>query len=213
MSKSQYKKRKISTYQRKVGTRGDPRKKILIVCEGEKTEPNYFKKFEVTSCKLVVVGTGRNTESLVKKAIELRNIADKEKDPFEEIWAVFDRDSFTAEIFNKALELAYNNDIKVAYSNEAFELWYLLHFHYIDMALSREQYIDKLDDYMKPDKRKYKKNMEDAYEYFKERQPQAFRNAAKLMEKYDSHNPEKDNPCTKVHELVEVLNQNSKTKI
>ena len=210
MSREQYKKRNTDSYHRKIGTRGLPRKRILIVCEGEKTEPNYFEKFEVTSCRLVVVGTGFNTESLVKKAIELGSKAKKDKEPFDELWTVFDRDSFTAEIFNKAIVLAKKSGIKLAYSNEAFELWYLLHFHYIDMALSREQYMVKLDEFMKPDKLKYRKNMDEAYDYFKNKQPQAIRNAEMLMNKYKPHNPEKDNPCTKVYELVNLLNENSK---
>lgn len=46
--------------------------KILIVCEGEKTEPNYFKAFPVDTevVKLDVEGAGRNTDSLVDYAIE-----------------------------------------------------------------------------------------------------------------------------------------------
>ena len=70
-------------------TRNSSRKRklrrILIVCEGEKTEPNYFKSFpenpEVYDA-LDVTGLGNNTVAVVKKAIELRDAAEKKKEPY-----------------------------------------------------------------------------------------------------------------------------------
>ena len=56
---------------RNTGTRGDPKKRILIVCEGEKTEPNYFEAFRVTSAVVKVIGLGQNTKRLVISAINL----------------------------------------------------------------------------------------------------------------------------------------------
>jgi hypothetical protein len=44
---------------------------ILIVCEGKNTEPSYFNHFRLTSAKVVPVGLGFNTISLVNRAIEL----------------------------------------------------------------------------------------------------------------------------------------------
>ena len=49
------------------------RKNFLIVCEGEKTEPLYFRSFPVPKKVFDVVGLGANTESLVEKAIEIRD--------------------------------------------------------------------------------------------------------------------------------------------
>lgn len=110
------------------------RKSFLIVCEGEKTEPNYFEKFRVPKKVFDVVGIGANTTSLIRKAIKLRNNSNT---TYDEVWCVFDRDSFPVQNFNNALSLATKNNIKVAYSNEAFEIWYLLHFNYHDSATSR----------------------------------------------------------------------------
>ncbi|MDR2823957.1 MAG: RloB family protein, partial [Prevotellaceae bacterium] len=100
---------------------------FLIVCEGAKTEPNYFKSFPKQVGKYVfdiqTDGIGMNTLSLVEKAIELRyNSVQK----FDRVWAVFDKDSFPAENFNAAISKAKSNNISCAWSNEAFELWYLL---------------------------------------------------------------------------------------
>ena len=41
---------------------------LLIYCEGEKTEPNYFRSFRIAR---EVVGEGYNTLSLVKKEMRL----------------------------------------------------------------------------------------------------------------------------------------------
>lgn len=56
--------------QRKENTK-PIKKKVLIVCEGARTEPNYFKSFRVyKDCH--IVGSGSNTLSVVKEAIRLK---------------------------------------------------------------------------------------------------------------------------------------------
>ncbi|WP_407918897.1 RloB domain-containing protein [Fusobacterium necrogenes] len=39
--------------------------------------------------------------------------------------------------------------MNVTWSNEAIELWFLLHFEFISTGISREQYIGKLNFYFK----------------------------------------------------------------
>jgi hypothetical protein len=184
---------------------------IIIVTEGEKTEPNYFKKFPVFSKKVIVIGTGMNTISLIreteiqvqKQIYEYREEYGKE--PKETIvWCVFDKDSFSASDFVNAINKAKAKGYKVAYSNEAFELWYLLHFHYYDMALGRDDYIVKLTEQLK---RKYRKNDIFMYEILLNKQEEAIKNAKNLLAKYIPVNPNNDNPSTTVFELVEYLNQ------
>lgn len=51
-------------FKRKENTR-QTRKTILIVCEGEKTEPAYFQAFRLPHV-IEVLGVGKNTVSLVK---------------------------------------------------------------------------------------------------------------------------------------------------
>jgi len=43
---------------------------LLIVCEGEQTEPNYFESFQTSGVKIKVIGKGKNTLSLVNDAIK-----------------------------------------------------------------------------------------------------------------------------------------------
>ena len=96
---------------------------ILIVCEGERTEPNYFDQFEVTNITIDPRGIGDNTIRLVKYAIN-----ESKRNDYDQVWCVFDKDSFPKDNFNNAVQLAQNNDFGIAYSNESFELWYILHF-------------------------------------------------------------------------------------
>lgn len=168
---------------------------FLIVCEGEKTEPNYFKSFK-TNVKSYVftidtLGEGSNTKDLVKRTIKARNKSSQE---YDSVWVVFDKDSFSANNFNGAIELAENNNIKVGWSNEAFELWYLLHFQYRNTHMSRNDYKSaievevnaKITAQSKNKKAKpfvYKKNSAEMYSILEKYgdQKQAIRNAEKLI--------------------------------
>lgn len=190
---------------RNTGARGVPKKRLLIVCEGEKTEPNYFKSFRVTSVTVIIKGLGLNTVNLISAAISLKEKEKREGTPYDQIWCVFDRDSFSTEDFNGALKLAEENSIEVAYSNESFEVWYLLHFSYLHSTVSRKDYSEKLTKCLG---KQYMKNSKVMYEDLLEKQSEALKNSKKLLASYESHNPETDNPCTTVFKLVEELNKN-----
>jgi len=190
--------------ERKQSTR-NTLESFLIVCEGEKTEPLYFQEFKVPKEVCKVVGVGANTISLVKKAIQIRD--EKEEHSYDQVWCVFDRDSFPAKNFNGALSLAKKEGIKVAYSNEAFELWYLLHFDYHDAAISRDLYAEKLSQKLGFE---YVKNNPNMFELLEEIQEDAIEHAQRLLSTYITHHPYSDNPCTTVHQLVIELNKNSR---
>lgn len=186
--------------ERKVETRELRRQRFLIVCEGGKTEPNYFRSFPIPKEFIDIFGAGDNTIKLVKKAIELKN----QDGNYDRVWCVFDRDSFPPQQFNAALALAKKHEIEVAYSNEAFELWYLLHFHFYNTAISREDYKKMLSKLLGHE---YKKNSQTIYKELESRQGVALKHARRLLEQYEPQNPLKDNPSTTVHLLVEQLNR------
>jgi hypothetical protein len=181
---------------RKVETR-EERPRFLIVCEGEKTEPNYFRGFRVSSMDLEVVGEGDNTKRLVLIAQEKRAKSD-----YDQVWVVFDRDSFPAEHFNEAMQRARALGIRVAYSNEAFEIWYLLHFDFHQAGIERGRYAALLSSKLG---RSYKKNDPSIFQVLLPHQETAIRHAAKLAAIYDPPRPERDNPSTTVHLLVAEL--------
>jgi len=201
----------MSRTKRPYNTRKPAPDLIIIVTEGEKTEPNYFREFPIFSKKVVVIGKGMNTISLIKETDKIvqKTIQEYEKEYGTEpkdrvVWCVFDKDSFSASNFGNAINKAKAKGYKVAYSNEAFELWYLLHFYYYDMALGRNDYNNKLTELLK---RRYQKNATYMYEILLDKQPTAIMNAKKLLGSYNPVIPSKNNPSTTVFELVEYLNQ------
>jgi hypothetical protein len=173
--------------------------RILIICEGEKTEPAYFDGFRVPSVKIEIVGLGKDPLTLVEQAINRRG-----EGRYDQVWCVFDRDDVPAERFNRAIETAVRRGIGVAYSNQAFELWYLLHFYYIDAPLSRQDYVDRLSVQLG---RPYRKNDGGLYQELLSAQPAALRHAERLLALYNPHNPARDDPATTAHKLVQELNR------
>jgi len=106
--KNKFNPRKSKSLKRKINSR-NTKKTFLILCEGEKTEPNYFKGFRVKTANIRVLGTGMNTESLVKECIKYKNSSEfSNKDEF---WVVFDKDSFSNSLINKAFKLVENQII------------------------------------------------------------------------------------------------------
>jgi hypothetical protein len=172
---------------------------ILIICEGEKTEPEYFKSFRITTREVEIVGLGKDPKTIVEYANQRKKDGD-----YDQVWCVFDKDDMKKGRFDTAMKKANAHDIKIAYSNEAFELWYLLHFEYLDSAITRKQYIKKLDKLLGV---KYRKNDPDMYEKLLDKQDQAIKRSKKLLKQYPDNNPFKNNPSTTVHQLVSVLNK------
>ncbi|WP_319403615.1 RloB family protein [uncultured Anaeromusa sp.] len=176
--------------------------KILIVCEGEKTEPYYFEQFRPANVS--VQGLGFNTLSLVQAAIKIR---DDDATGFDQVWCVFDKDSFPMTNVSRAFSLAKKEDIHIAYSNEAFELWYILHFDFLQSAISRNDYIQRLNTLMQEKfNRTYRKNDRDMYRLLLPYQSVAIGNARKLAGCYQKRNLG-NNPLTDVDSLVDELNK------
>jgi len=183
---------------------------FLIVCEGEKTEPNYFAKFEGKYGNIIFKidceGEGYNTLKVVEEAIRIRA-----KNPYKynRVWTVFDKDSFSDNDFNSAIQKAKSNNIGCAWSNEAFELWYILHFQYRNTAMSREDYKKAIEHEINKHTLGfvYTKNSIEMYDILQKygNQERAIKNAEKLSEQYDNLSFAKHNPRTQVYELVKQL--------
>ena len=206
--------KKFSTKRRKEKSSKDLIAYFLIVCEGEKTEPNYFRAFPKKAGRLVfdieLEGGGISTLKVVEKAIDLRNASSQK---YDRVWAVFDRDSFKASSFNSAILKAKASGIECAWSNEAFELWYLLHFHNRVTAMSRDDYKNAIEaavnDKIKKSKKQfqYRKNDPDMFTLLNGfgRQDLAIRWAKDLSENIDGEKFADYNPNTQVYKLVEEL--------
>lgn len=183
---------------RRVGTR-EVRQRFLIVCEGEQTEPAYFRAFQVPGLVVDIRGVAESALRLVEEAQYLCN-----EDSYDQVWCVFDCDDLQPDHIHRAIELAERNHFGIAFSNRAFELWYLLHFHYYNTALSRHDYCEALSRLLGCE---YTKNRRNIYDVLLPRQEEAINNARRLIQQYNPRRPAYDDPSTTVHELVEELNK------
>ena len=207
-------------------------KSVLIACEDKISSPNYFKMIikkliedkKITQDSLVIAKHEHVNPKGVLKDLLNHKKDDKTYKDFEHRWIVIDRDiarvnggGHPKDDFLTALSEAKSKRVEVAYSNDCFEIWYLLHFVYRDTAISRDdvikEVIKKLKDknfetFSKLNKEniKTKEMTELIFNELLELQKTAIKNAKKLLENYaDLHNPELDNPSTRVFELVEIL--------
>jgi hypothetical protein len=185
------------------------RRRVLIVCEDTKSSCYYFKKFPIDPkrAEVLISGKGMNTDSLVEEVIRIKEDAAKQRISYSHIWCVMDRDDFPLQNYSRAFVRARSNNIKIAWANEAFELWYLLHYNYHDTGISRDDYKPRLKKLLG---RAYDKADDKIYGLISERQKKAIQHAKTLTKhwrKMGSHYPERENPSTNIHQLVEFLNE------
>lgn len=210
-----FKKRKQALTARRREVRPTRPNSFLIVSEGTKTEPFYFdglaeyinQKYEssinVEKPQIDTHGEGKCTVSLVEAAA---NIDSSAHIIYGHRWVVFDKDDFND--FDEAINLANSYGFKVAWSNQCFEYWIYLHFHYSDSALHRDDWVEKLDLLFKKcniDTDGYKKNNEDIFNIATTQGSlkSAITNAMRIEQNYGEDNvPSQCDPCTKVHHLI-----------
>jgi hypothetical protein len=185
--------------------------RILILCEGEKTEPTYFKAIKADKMKVNKLSglrielrkTKKNTaKELVDEAISLKREAARDRNPYKEVWVVFDKDSYSRhpEVFDRAKATG----IFIAFSSPCFEFWYFLHFKHSTAAISNAaEMTRKLKEHI-PD---YDK-AENYYEKLKPLTDTAIYHGNKVVHYWNDVGDGKIweyNPYTDVSELVEKL--------
>lgn len=135
---------------RRRGPKREPYDRVLIVCEGSKTEPNYLREvvahYRLSVANVEITGDGGSAPmSVVAQAIELF-----EKDPdYNAVFCVIDRDGHTT--FQQALarvrDSTLNRRIGKRKIGEArfetitsipcFEFWILLHYDNTTAPMAR----------------------------------------------------------------------------
>lgn len=120
--------------------------RILIVCEGTKTEPGYFGDYRRLYRRVIELdlSPGGVPKTLVARAAQMKKDSEQaakaakdENLRYDQIWCVFDIDDHPQ--IDDAKQQARDNAIDLAISNPCFELWALLHFQEQRAHINREQ--------------------------------------------------------------------------
>lgn len=210
MAKSRHwREREARALARKKGKR-PPYPRVLIVCEGAKTEPLYFedirKQTRVPSAHIKVIHSEGTQPRQVVDCAEDTFKATKE---YEWVFAVFDRDDHTT--YNDALtraaalDNALKNDERkpvrfvAVPSVPCFELWLLLHYADIQAYFHRHEIINRLRGHIPG----YQKGTENVYATTSPHLATAAERATRLQQRFD---PAAGNePYTRANDVVELL--------
>jgi hypothetical protein len=210
-AKRQKSRNPFSRYSMVPGSSG---KIILIVTEGEKTEPDYLKglrdhlKLNAVDIK-IMKATSTDALSVVNYAIKIREDRKREARrgctvPYDSVWAVFDTErADTNPKLNDARHKANVHKINVAISNPCFEFWLLLHDEFTTAPFVKcVNVIRRIKDRYFPD---YEKGKIPVERYI-DRIPTAVRNAEQCQNHHKTAGTE-GNPSTRVHLLVREMNE------
>ena len=191
--------------------RRKPYAKVLIVCEGKKTEPNYFNDlidcYRLNSANVEVYGHGADPLKIFDYAKQRYKEEKNAGDPFDNVYCVFDKDAHAN--YRPGIEAIRSATPKKVYiaitSVPCFEYWLLLHFTYTTKpynALSGNsacnQVLTNLKIHMN-----YEKGGKKIFSQLIDRLNYAKGNAACALKEAEEGNT--DNPTTHMHELVEFL--------
>lgn len=198
--------------QRRAAKR-DAYAKVLIVCEGEKTEPHYFHGlrncYGLNTANIEVCGEcGSDPNSIVSFAKQRYREEKDAGDTFDKVFCVFDKDAHTnyGEALH-AIAAAQPRDTFIAINSvPCFEYWLLLHFVYSTkpyVALpgnsAGNQVLSELRAYLPG----YEKGSQDIFTMLQGQLEFAKNNAERSLRQAEASGT--DNPTTRIHELVSFL--------
>ncbi len=202
------------THHRRIAER------VLIVCEGEKTEVFYFKDFcedlrlSTWNVRVEPGGRGSSPDRVVAYALELyENDARFGEDRYDHVYCVMDRDEHAT--FDHALTMLQSRRgrgaaIQAITSFPCFEYWFLCHFEFTRRPFSRSGGKSSCDEVIArlrghPGFEDYEKGRRGVYALLKERMETAVANAGKACVQACSDGSA--NPSTAAHVLVAKLSR------
>ena len=187
--------------------------KILIVCEGEKTEPNYFKgareHYKLNTAEVEICGDcGSDPMSIVRYAKQRYREEKDTGDAFDKVFCVFDKDTHASYV--EALHALESVTPRATFyaitSVPCFEYWLLLHFDYTTKPYTAlpgdsagSQMLAELKKYMP----EYQKGQQFVFLTLIEQLEFAISNATRALQAATANGT--DNPSTRVHELVDFM--------
>lgn len=186
----------------------------LILTEGTKTELLYFKGLKKAvnqkytgRIEIIGLGEGANTLTILETAEKVQR---RSGGKYRHIWIVYDKDDFPEDDFDNAYfrcqELFSSNNMTTyhtLWSYECIELWFLLHFEYLQSNLHRDFYYPKPTKYIRT---KYQKNSLNMFGVLYPYLNYAIRNAKRLLQNYpEGLAPSQCAPETSIYEIFEKL--------
>jgi hypothetical protein len=186
-----------------------PNRLGLIVCEGSRTEPDYFKalihKFLLPGISVHVMSSD---DSEPINVVELA-IAKKKKGvapglPYSQIWCVTDVEVPPHRTLGEAKDKAASvNNLELILTNPSFEYWFLLHFAKV---VTPFQSNTDLQSKLKQFHPTYKKTRIGFDILFPLTESAIIRSKEVLKEQHNDTEDLSDcNPSTHVHKIVEYL--------
>lgn len=210
-----FKKRKARAagkLSRKAATRSRY-EKVLIVCEGKKTEPHYFAElknyYKLNSANIEITGEcGSSPINVCDYAMKLYSQEKAAGDPYDRVYCVFDKDTHTT--YDTACDKLARAKPKKTYhiinSVPSFEYWLLLHFEFSSKPFHKEGKNSASDEVEKQLKKyipDYKKGDKSMFSRLADQLPQAIRYSERTLKSAEEGGY--DNPSTKVHQLITFL--------
>lgn len=192
-----------------------PYERVLIVCEGKKTEPIYFecliKALRLATANVVVDGDcGSSPDRVFKHAKKLYKKSNEIGNSYDKVFCVFDKDSHPSYMATiDAINRSTPKGIFVAINSiPCFEYWLLLHFEYSikPYAKSGKKSIADMvltDLKKQPSFKKYQKGDISIFDKTFHLIEKAKSNSKLSLSESLKNNT--DNPSTYVHILVDYL--------
>jgi hypothetical protein len=185
--------------------------RILVVCEGGKTEPNYLKEvraeYRLSSTSIRIIPCARGTALI--QIVEDAESRCRDEKIYDRAYCVFDKDdhqTYSAAVQKaRALDLKMRNDVRELVSFSAvtsvpcFELWLLLHFENV----TREEHRDKVRSSLQAHYPEYSKGAKGTFAFTRDRLRVAYENASYLREQRGRTG--QDNPGTEMDILTRYL--------
>jgi hypothetical protein len=186
----------------------EPYDRVLMVCEGEKTEPYYFGglrlHYRLSSANIEI------TPAEGTDPISIVSFAEARLNEYDRVFCIFDRDghqNYEAAVSRVAQSAEGHAGQLVAITSwPCFEFWLLLHFGYSAAPFnaagtksSCDRVISQLMNHI-PD---YTKGKRPIYDLLAPKIRDALRHASRLHR--ENLQTGSTNPSTRVHELVEYL--------
>jgi len=183
-------------------SRREQRPFVLLVCEGQETEPRYFRALfrDLRLPAPKIVGgdeCGTDPASIVEYAV-----SHQEDEKYTSIWCVFDCDEHRK--IPDARQRAQDCGFSVIFSNPCFEIWFLLHYRYNTKQLTRGQAQKECRKWLAG----YSKSM-DVYEGLRSMQEDAIAHARRLRDEHHArvNDGRPENPCTNVDVMIAALRE------